>query len=198
MLDPTKITNFDASESELEEMILWWICAAGKNGVVAAKNLDNFLTNWWVTLGDVHLSPFEIVEEVAERGLLAEELKRHGIGCYNNKANYMLNLIRANLDLKKCTVEQLEAVKGIGAKTARCFVIHSRKNQWYAGLDTHVLKYLRDQGHEVPKSTPPKGSKKYRQLEDLFLKYVKESGSSVAEFDLNVWNQYREGEKIHD
>lgn len=192
MLDATKITNFKASDCELEEMMLFWICAAGKNGVTAARQLDKLLTSWWVSLGDVHLSPFEIIEEIDSRGILADELCRFGIGCYNNKAQYFRNLIKADLNLRKCSVEDLEAIKGIGAKTARCFVIHSRRNQWYAGLDTHVLKFLKEKGHEVPKSTPAKRSKKYCDLEQLFLSYVKESGKSVAEFDLAVWNNFRE------
>lgn len=189
MIDPTRITKYRQSDSQLEETILFWICAAGKNGTTSARCLDNLLSAWWVALGDPHLSPFEIIEEIDKRGILAEELKRYGIGCYHMKADYFRSLLAANLNLKKCTVEELEAVKGIGPKTARCFLIHSRKNQPYAGLDTHVLKFLRDKGHEVPASTPT--GKKYKELEQIFLKYVKDSGKSVAEFDLEVWNDYR-------
>lgn len=189
MIDATKITNYHASQSELEEMILFWICAAGKNGVTTAKCLANLLDSWWVSLGDVYLSPFEIIEEINDRKLLAHELKRFGIGCYTKKAEYFMDLISKNLDLKKCTVDELESVKGIGPKTARCFLIHSRKNQPYAGLDVHILRFLRDKGHDAPVSTPSK--KKYKELEQIFLKYAKKSGKTVAEFDLFLWNKYR-------
>lgn len=86
-------------------------------------------------------------------------------------------------------LEDLEAIPGIGPKTARCFLIHSRPDQQYAGLDTHVLKFLRDKGHEVPASTPT--GKKYKELEKVFLQYAAESGMTVADFDLAIWNQYR-------
>ena len=194
MIDATKITNFRASENELEEMLLFWICAAGKNGVTSARCLDDFLTYWWITLGDVHLSPFEIVEEVDSRGILPKELQRFGIGCFNYKAQYFRNVVSANLNLKKCTLDELESIKGIGPKTARCFLIHSRKNQLYAGLDTHILKFLREKGHDAPKSTPSK--KKYKDLEKVFLKYVRKSGKSVAEFDLEIWNKFRKSQKV--
>lgn len=191
MIDPTKITNFRLSDYELEEMMLFWICAAGKNGVTTARCLDTLLSSWWVALGDVHLSPFELIEEIDRRGLLPEELKKNGIGCYERKSEYIRSLIAAGLDLKKCSVEDLEAVKGIGSKTARCFLIHTRKDQQYAGLDTHVLKFLRDKGHAVPKTTPSKKSKKYKELERVFLSYANKSGATVAEFDLAIWNGYR-------
>lgn len=194
MIDPINITRFHQSQSQLEETLLFWICAAGKNGVTSARCLDNLLSAWRVVLGDLYLAPFEIIKEIDKRGILVDELKRYGIGCYHVKANYFRSLIAANLNLKKCTVEELEAVKGIGPKTARCFLIHSRKNQPYAGLDTHVLKFLRDKGHEVPASTPTGG--KYKELEQIFLKYVKDSGKSVAEFDLEVWNDYRNRPQI--
>ena len=58
MIDALKITNFKASYEELEEHIIFWILAAGKNGVTTANALDALLTNWCFALGD---SPFEIV-----------------------------------------------------------------------------------------------------------------------------------------
>ena len=192
MIDAKKITNFKATDHELEELILFWILAAGKNGVTSAKCLDNFLTSWQTAFGEMRLSPFEIIEKVDKKQILPHELKRFGIGCFNRKAQYFRNIIYANLNLRTCTVEELENINGIGAKTARCFLIHSRKNQRFAALDTHVLKFLKDKGHEVPKSTPAKRSKKYYELEKIFLNYVKESGKTVAEFDLNLWNYYRE------
>ncbi len=189
MIDATKITKFNATEAELEEHIIFWILAAGKNGVTTANCLDALLTNSCLVFGDFQWTPFEILKELDEQGILEEKLKEHGIGCYNLKAVYLRSLLKANLDLKKCTLEQLEAVKGIGPKTARCFLIHTRKNQQYAGLDTHILSFLRDKGINAPKTTPT--GKKYKELEKIFLKFVKRSRKTVAEFDLMIWNRYR-------
>lgn len=189
MIDAIKITNFKATDDQLEEMILFWILAAGKNGVTSANCLNGFLNSWAMALADVYLSPFEIMREVDEKGILAEELKKFGIGCNNVKAGYIRDLINSDIDLRTCTVDELEAIKGIGPKTARCFLIHSRKNQQYAGLDTHILKFLKDQGHPVPKATPT--GKKYKELEQIFLGLAKDAKKSVAEFDLSIWNEYR-------
>jgi len=191
MIDPTKITNYRLNQAKTEEVILFWVCAAGKNGVTAAKCLDGLLSTWRERASTIKPkpSPFDIIRYISQVGDLADEMKKHGIGCYNAKSKTFLCLVSKCMDLKKCTVEDLESVSGIGPKTARCFLIHSRPNQQYAGLDTHVLKFLRDKGHEVPKSTPT--GKKYRDLETVFLKYVAESGMTVADFDLMIWNDYR-------
>lgn len=191
MINPKSITNYNRSKASLEHVILFWVCAAGKNGVTAAKCLDNLLKTWRpkASLVKKNPTPFQIIRYISHTGDLAQELKNHGIGCYNHKARTFLCLAWSYLDLKTCTVEQLEEIPGIGPKTARCFLIHSRENQPYAGLDTHVLKFLRDKGHNAPKSTPT--GKKYRELEKIFLDYVKESGKTVADFDLFIWLKYR-------
>jgi hypothetical protein len=192
MVDPTKITNYSLSQSELEEVILFWVCAAGKNGVTAARCLNSLLCSWIDKLPN-NSSPFQIIRFIFLNSDLAQEMKYHGIGCYNNKAKTFISLVNQSLDLKNCSIEDLESISGIGPKTARCFLIHSRENQQYAGLDTHVLKFLRDKGHVVPKSTPT--GKKYYDLEKIFLQYVEDSGMSVADFDLMIWNDYRNGRK---
>lgn len=189
MIDPINITNFNLSQAETEEVLLFWVCAAGKNGVTAARCLDKLLSTWRGKLYKLHPSPFDIIQYIYKFGNLADEMKKHGIGCYNAKSKTFIYLVCNRMDLKTCSVEDLELVPGIGPKTARCFLIHSRENQQYAGLDTHVLKFLRDKGHDVPKQTPT--GKKYRNLELEFLKYVTESKMTVANFDLKIWNDYR-------
>src|SRR5690606_28462084 len=70
--------------------------------------------------------------------------------------------------LKTCSVEDLESITGVGPKTARFFVLHSRPNSRIAVIDTHILKYLRTQGIDAPKGTPPKGEK-YSRFEGEFI-----------------------------
>lgn len=186
MIDPTHITNFNLDDCGLEEHILFWICAAGKNGITAAICLDKLLSKW----GFNDSSPFDIIKSIMLQANLAIEMKTCGIGCYNNKSNTFSALVTSNINLRFCRVEELETIKGIGPKTARCFLLHTRPNQRYAGLDTHILKFLSDQGHKVPKSTPT--GKKYAELETLFLQYVDKSGLTPSDFDLMIWNRYRE------
>jgi len=91
--------------------------------------------------------------------------------------------------LRTCSIDELESIFGIGRKTSRCFVMHSRRNAQCAGLDTHILKFLRSKGHDVPKSTPG-SKKKYLEIENLFLKYAKKSNKTIAKFDLDIWKKY--------
>lgn len=185
MIDPSKVTNYNLDLFGLQEVILWWILAAGKNGATAARCLESFLCSW--RRSDQEL-PFEVVKRVDANSSLAEEMKTHGIGCYNNKAKSWRHLVNSKINLKTCTIDELESIPGIGPKTARCFLIHSRKDQNYAGLDTHLLKFLRLVGYDAPKSTPNKS--KYSYLEKEFLGLVEKSGRTVAQFDLVIWNYY--------
>ncbi|RTK93400.1 MAG: hypothetical protein EKK64_10180 [Neisseriaceae bacterium] len=186
LIDPVNITKYDCDKNELELLILFWICAAGKNAITTS----NCLNKLFVHLHEKYNidSPFDLLKKADEELELWTCLKNFGIGCYTKKAEFFKDLIYSNIDLKKCSVKDLEAIKGIGPKTARCYLIHSRENQNYAGLDVHVLSFLRDHGHDVPKNTPT--GKRYKILEDIFLQYVKKSNKTVAEFDLDVWREY--------
>jgi hypothetical protein len=184
LVNPDNITRFDMSDSELELTLLFWVCAAGKKAKTAAANLDRMLSFGRESFGLDR--PFSIVSSFDVH--LAETMRRHGIGCYNNKSRTMLELAASGMDLRNCSVLDLEAIRGIGPKTARCFLIHSRRGVRHAGLDTHCLKYMRDNGIDVPKSTPT--GKKYLELENMFLEMADRSGKSLAEFDLEIWRMY--------
>jgi len=179
MIDPIDITDYEATDQRLEETLLFWVCAAGKNAISSAKGLQRFLHDE---------PPFEHIKKF-HREMLPLRLKQAGIGCYNNKARSFWELAHADLNLRECSIEDLETIYGIGMKTSRCFIMHSRKGAKCAGLDTHILKYMKDEGLDVPKSTPS-SKKKYKLLEEQFLELVPE-GKTVSEWDLEVWNQYR-------
>jgi thermostable 8-oxoguanine DNA glycosylase len=187
LVDPSDITKFDSSEDELQLALLFWICAAGKKASTAARNLDRLLSHGREKFGSEE--PFEIVRRFGNN--LSDELKSHGIGCYNNKSKSMLDLAARGLDLKTCSVSDLELVRGIGPKTARCFLLHTRRGVRFAGLDTHLLKFMRTLGYNAPKTTPI--GKSYLRLEDEFLKLVDMSGMSVSKVDLLIWNYYSSG-----
>ena len=196
MVDPVNITNFNLNRNQLEEHLLFWICAAGKNGRTAARCLDSFLslTRKWFRMKDMTppRSPFAMIRKKNQLhtndSWVSAGMKICGIGCYGMKSKSFLALANSRLNLETCSVEELEAIPGIGPKTARCFLIHSRPDQEYAGLDTHILKFMRAKGFDVPKSTP--SGKKYREIEKEFIKLAKQAKKPIAEYDLEIWREY--------
>jgi thermostable 8-oxoguanine DNA glycosylase len=192
MIDPSNITNYNLTDAELEEHLLFWVTAAGKNGRTAARCLEKFLTIFTYD----GMSPFEAIRDKhynynsCTHLTISDLMKVAGIGCYTNKSRTFVELALSNINLRTCTTDDLEKIYGIGSKTARCFILHSRKGARLSGLDTHMLKHLREMGVEdVPKSTPS-SKKKYMILEQEVLRLADEAGIDVAVYDLMIWNKY--------
>jgi thermostable 8-oxoguanine DNA glycosylase len=184
LIDPSDVISYDRTDAELELFWLFCLVVAGKTATTQARLLDNFLTA--LPTGE---TPFERIRDAHERGELLPAIIASRLGQYNR-------LVRAfadstTLDLRSCTVSDLEAIHGVGPKTARMFLMMTREGVRHAALDTHVLKYLRSRGHDVPKATPSAG-RTYQLWENKFLEYADLSGKSVAEFDLGIWKFYSE------
>lgn len=184
LVDPDNITNFDLTKDELELNIIFWILAAGKNGHTSAKCLNKFLI--YFSKETKKESPFEIISLIDNLSLC---LKEFGVGCYNNKSKTILSLIKKNFNLKECSVEDLESVWGLGPKTARCFLIHTRKNQKLAGLDRHILSFLKELGYDVPSQTPNKNQ--YKKIENIFIEIAEKLNKTPSELDLEIWKKKR-------
>lgn len=181
IIDPSNITNFALNKEELELHILFWFFVAGKNALTIANHLDLMLNS--LKIKHQVSSPLLLLSKEND---LEDLLKSYGFGCQRTKARGLRELIGKNLNLSTCSVEDLESIHGIGPKTARCFLMHTRKDVRHAGLDVHILKWLKSLGHDVPKNTPT--GKKYKNLEEIFLSIADTLKMSPAELDLLVWN----------
>ena len=193
MINPAEITDFKRTDAELEEFLLFCIAVAGKTAVVQAQKVDLFIYNLglelWLASNEPlakirEATPFQLLRATPETVVL-ETMKKVKIGQYT-RLIHAFDLV-TDLNLRTCTVEQLESIKGIGPKTARFFLVHSRPDQQYAILDVHILRYLNKEGIKAPKATPPAG-KVYTALEKEFLLLAAKSGMTVADFDLSLWN----------
>ena len=194
MVDPNNITQFSQSRAQLEETLLFWILASGKTAKTASKNLRKLLSEIYAETKIS--SPFQSIRHWYQKGnCLATLMKTCGIGCYNNKSKTFLQLAYSNIDLFQCEPSELEAIYGIGMKTSRCFIIHSRKDAKYAGLDTHVLKFLKDLNYDVPKSTPA-SKKKYESIEKTFIKISDRLNVSPGKLDLIIWRVYSQHQHL--
>jgi hypothetical protein len=194
MINPSAITNFQLSSAKLEEHLLFWILVAGKSANTTAKNLEKLLGKMHDHLHGRTQAPFLMIrllhtEFETQPNWLSVWMKELGIGCYNLKSKSFLEIAHAGLNLKTCTAEELERIKGIGMKTSRCFIMHTREDSQYAGLDTHVLSFLRDMGYDAPKATPASYAQ-YQEIETKFLFLCQVVKRSPAEFDLLIWRTY--------
>lgn len=190
MIDPSNITNFERTKEELEEFLLFGICVAGKNSDTQAKKLDSFLKNI-----PHEGSPFEKIRFLIRNGesLLEDHLRNVKIGKYYLLVPSFEKLALSNIDLKSISRERLEMFPGIGPKTSRFFILHSREDVNVACLDTHILKWMRDIGYQAPKSTP--SGNEYLRLEKNFLQEATERNIHPAVLDLEIWNYYSGNKK---
>jgi thermostable 8-oxoguanine DNA glycosylase len=190
MITPNQITNFNRTESELEEFLLFAILVAGKGAEQQARKLDAFLKHcMYKQIG----KPFKQIEELDNWGWLEIKMKQFKLGQYKRIGHAFREILKFKGRLKKVTIEELESVKGIGSKTARFFVLHSRPDANVACLDTHILKWMKYLGYDVPKQTPNK--KKYGEVERWFLLEAENRKMTPADLDLQVWKDYAETKK---
>lgn len=187
MIDPYAVTNGERSQDELEEFWLFCPAVAGKKAVVIAKAIDTFLGGEGRTL-----SPFNVVRGMAAEGSLEEHLRRARLGKYRLLSACYRQSVDDDLDLRNAPVTHFEALPGVGPKTARFFILHTRPAARYAVIDTHVLKYLRQKGHDVPGATP-QNPKRYAELEELVLAEADRWKMNPAAFDLAIWKAYSSG-----
>lgn len=190
MIDPFKITNFNRSTEELQEFWLFCLAVAGKKATMIASKIDEFLSG-----RNLNETPFEYVDRLSHSGELLERLKDVRMGKYALLELAFANSAQAGrLDLREVMPSDLEELPGVGPKTARFFIMHSREDAQIAVIDTHVTKYLKERGHDVPNGVPT--GKVYARLEQIMIAETKASGMSPADFDLAIWSHYASnGEK---
>lgn len=187
MIDPNNIIKYDRNQYELEELILFLICVAGKKASTVVVMLDKFLTT------DVSINPFGLIRQRKAEGNLRDHLEKVKFGQYNKIEKAFVQIAESNFDLKTCSKEDLMSIHGIGRKSASCFLAWTRKGEKVAMLDTHLLKWL--MLHQafievtVPKSTPS-SKKVYDTLENFYLSHCENIGLDPTEYDLEIWRHY--------
>jgi hypothetical protein len=185
MIDPFKVTDYNRGFYELQEYALFCAAVANKTAVVQAKALDRFL----------NLSPFPMfppfskVRDMYLTKTLRANLEASRIGQYNRLENTFKELAYLDESLRTVETGRLEEIKGIGPKTSRFFILHSRPNQELIVLDTHLIKYFHSK-KLIPFNTHPT-KKQYAEWEPKLVKYLKEEEgvTDFAQFDLDKWTE---------
>lgn len=187
MINPAEVTNYNRTQSELQEFLLFCINVAGKKSSIEAPKLEVFIQR----AKDItkETSPFNCIKKLIELERLQEIMHWAKLSPYKQRYNSYVDAVKLG-DLQKVTLNRLLQVAGIGLKTARFFLSHSREDFDEPMLDTHILQFLRDNGYKgAPKSTPSNLGV-YNYYANVFKMFARVSGKSVTDLDLEIWKQY--------
>lgn len=183
LINPTDITNYNRTDDELQSFWIFCILVAGKNSDTTARLVTKLLKDRG------NKTPFEFIKSL-KLSELHNYLKAHKTGQYDRirKALYF----SSKLDLRTCTRDDLMNVYGVGPKTARFFLLHTREFCAEIVLDTHILRWMRERCgiKEAPKNTP-QNPEKYAQYAGL-CRYLMEEhypGLTLAQADLMIWTE---------
>lgn len=182
MINPHQITDYHRSDRQLEELIIFCMCVAGKRADTYAVKVDQF-----IQILAPEGSLFESIRSQSQVWL-ETALRAVKMGRYRDLSKGLYEIASQQLDLRTCSVHELESITGISRKTSRFFLVHSREGFESAVLDRHILHWLRELGYDAPLSTP--GPTKYQQLQEIFLRECRRRHKTPAELDLEIWKKF--------
>lgn len=190
-INPTNITDYSRDQVQLETFWAFCVIVAGRNADMAARKVGELFT----AAKRRDLTPFSYLDSLEADSFphaVHNALVASRIGQYRRiTAAFEHTLWQLRRDptwLSTASVDQLMRCPGVGPKTARFFVLHSRRDAQVAVLDVHVLRWLREEhGCDAPTSTPPKDL--YDYWEDMALAFMRDvfPGLTPAQADLMVW-----------
>jgi thermostable 8-oxoguanine DNA glycosylase len=166
---------------DLEWRLLYSVIVAGKSAQFAERVMNRLMDR-----DDQYDGPFGLLRRLITENRLPQTLQAVRCGNYTKTERAFSAIVEADLDLERCSAEDLEQIPGIGPKTSRWFLLWTRPGIRHAALDVHVLRWLRDQGYEAPRTTPT--GERYRKLEDAFLEEADSRGLTPRELDHWIWS----------
>ena len=178
-IDQYRITKDNRTPTQLLHFLLWTTVVAGKRSDVQTTKFNQLFEEQ---------EPEDLINQHgnAVRGAL----RSVGMGqetrltkCWRHIANNIRPTHLRNIDR-----DILVQVPGIGMKTASFFIAHSQAWPEIAVLDTHILKWLRDQFPKlsIPRITPQQ-PQEYKDIEALFLGRSCQLNISPTDLDNLIW-----------
>jgi thermostable 8-oxoguanine DNA glycosylase len=184
IVDPKRVTDYHRTDNELQTFWLFCILVAGKNSDTTSRALTKIV-------GDLAPwdNPFDGIKRIGFEGL-QDILRKYKTGQYDRIARAIWHSL--DLDLKTCSVEDLTRIHGVGPKTARFFLLHSREFCDEIVLDTHILRWMREKcGIENVPNNTPQNSNRYNELSAICKDLMEQNypGLSLAKIDLLIWTE---------
>jgi thermostable 8-oxoguanine DNA glycosylase len=195
MIDPKKVTDYNRNEWQLQEWLLYCICVAGKKSEIESPKVRKFCVD---PRFGFNLKPFNLIRKLlkvssVEMDGLKQHLKKYRIAPYGQRYNSFVDAVTLLPDnLSEVTIDDLQKVRGISTKTSRFFLTHSREDFDEPVLDTHILRFLTEEGYDVPEATP-QNPKVYARIAKIFSAIARAEDKSVTDLDLEVWTRYSYG-----
>ena len=184
LVDPKNITIYNRTDSELQIFWLFCILVAGKNSDTTSRLLTRLLS-----IVDDSQTPFEALQNLGEKNLY-KLLLDNKTGQYDRIHKAILQSLQLNL--RNCSRDELMSIYGVGPKTARFFLLHTREFCKEIVLDVHILKWMREKCHimGVPRNTP-QNIDQYETLAKLCRKLMTQHypDFTLAQIDLMIWTE---------
>ena len=172
---------------EKEYFLIFSVIVAGRNAKMAVEKTWRLLEFTW---GEE--TPFDLIKHYIDHKTLVQKLKTLKIGQYTRIEKALKDII--NLNVETCTLDDLLACHGVGNKTARFFLLNTRKDAEYAVLDTHILKWLRSifgNWRSVPKSSPTSQSLyQFWENEAMYAMKKEYPERTLAQADFEIWKTF--------
>ena len=169
------------TQVELEKKLIYAVIVAGKDAQFADNATERLFKlldgpTPFTYLSKLHLDDIENLCRTAKTG------------AYKKNSKALWQLAYSPPDLLTCGPEVLERYHGIGMKTSRFFIVWTRPEARYAVLDTHILRWMSQQGIWTPGRTPRYEST-YLRLERIFIKEADRLGLTPRQLDWQIWSE---------
>lgn len=179
-INPVDITDYQRDDANLQAFWIFCVLTAGKNADTAARKVSELLNRFTLQ------KPFEYIKQLGPLGLRNALLAAKS-GQYERVSQALME--SCNLNLRYATTDELDDVYGVGPKTARFFILHTRPLVRVAVLDTHILKWMKSVGVEdVPEASPTEKNV-YEKYERIWLTLYPSHfpNCTPAQADLLIW-----------
>lgn len=160
---PNAYKNFRRTDSQLEEFYIFCISLDNKNHNIHNTTVKKFLTPAY----QKQLTPFEYIEFLYLKGMLQSLVRDARLGKYKRISEILIKSL--NINLKRCSVEQLERIPSITPYTARLFITNTQHSD-HILLNLEILNDLYEHGliDYKPKAVPDLPSR-YAELEKIVI-----------------------------